>query len=512
MSTRSVRPPSLPEALIPVVLMIAFLGMSVVNAANLPELPVITPVLRMLADLPVLGSLITSGLTPHIPLIFGTVVASLMGLRLGMNWQEIERGMVDGIVVALPACLILMVIGMLIGTWIASGIVPTMIHFGLKLISPSVFLFTTCAICSLVSLATGSSWSTAGTVGIALIGVGHGLSIPLPLVAGAIISGSYFGDKMSPISDTTVLAPSVAGTDVFTHVRHMVYTTGPSMVIALIIYGLIGMRYGADTMDTAGIQAITAALTSHFTIHWGLLVPPLLVIAMVTFRVPALPALLAGSVIGGATAMAVQHLSLAEVMAVAQTGFAAETGVPAVDTLLNRGGMVSMLPTVALIVCALSFGGVMERTGMLGVIAAAILRVARSTGSLIAATVCTCLGMNVIAPDQYLSIVVPGRMYREAYHKAGLHPKNLSRALEDAGTITSPLIPWNSCGAYMWATLGVFPFHYLPYAFLNLLNPLISILYGYLGWTIAKVPPATSVSAGSATGTEAAHLPKGAGR
>jgi len=488
-STRAVRPPTLVEAFIPVVLMIAFLGMSVVNASSLPELPVISPVLRGLAGLPVVGSLLHSGLTPHIPLIFGTVIASLMGIRLGMTWGEIERGMVDGIVVALPACLILMVIGMLIGTWIAAGIVPTMIDLGLRLISPSVFLFTTCAICAIVSLVTGSSWSTAGTVGIALIGVGHGLNIPLPMVAGAIISGAYFGDKMSPISDTTVLAPSVAGTDVFTHVRHMVYTTGPSLIIALVLYALLGLRYGADTMDLAGIESITRALGEKFTIHGALLIPPLLVIVMVAFRIPALPALLAGSVIGGATAMLVQDMSLAETMAVAQTGYAAETGVQAVDTLLNRGGMISMLPTVALIVCALSFGGVMERTGMLGVIAAAILRVARTTGSLIAATVCTCVGMNVIAPDQYLSIVVPGRMYREAYHKAGLHPKNLSRALEDAGTITSPLIPWNSCGAYMWATLGVFPFAYLPYAFLNLINPLVSILLGYLGWTITKVPP-----------------------
>ncbi|MBE2214023.1 MAG: Na+/H+ antiporter NhaC [Opitutaceae bacterium] len=501
-STRSVRPPRLAEALIPVVLMIAFLGMSVVNAPSLPELPVISPVLRFLGSLPVVGSLLDSGLTPHIPLIFGTVIASLMGIRLGLSWKEIERGMVDGIVVALPACLILMVIGMLIGTWIASGIVPTMIHFGLKLISPSVFLFTTCAICALVSLATGSSWSTAGTVGIALIGVGHGLNIPLPLVAGAIISGSYFGDKMSPISDTTVLAPSVAGTDVFTHVRHMVYTTGPSLVIALALYALIGLRYGADTMDTAGIEAITRALDEKFTVHWCLLIPPVLVIVMVAFKIPALPALLAGSVIGAGTAMLVQGMSLAAVMEVAQTGFATETGVKAVDTLLNRGGMISMLPTVALIVCALSFGGVMERTGMLGVIAAAILRVAKSTGSLIAATVCTCLGMNIIAPDQYLSIVVPGRMYREAYHKAGLHPKNLSRALEDSGTLTSPLVPWNSCGAYMWATLGVFPFHYAPFAFLNLINPLISILLGYLGWTITKVPPPVPHPAPAATPAE----------
>ncbi|HEX9786081.1 MAG TPA: Na+/H+ antiporter NhaC [Opitutaceae bacterium] len=398
-----------------------------------------------------------------------------------------QQGIVDGIVIALPACLILLVIGMLIGTWMLSGIVPTMIFYGLQLISPSVFLFTTCLICSLVSLATGSSWSTAGTVGIALIGVGQGLGIPPPLVAGAIVSGAYFGDKMSPLSDTTNLAPGVAGTDLFTHVRHMAWTTGPSLALSLILYLVLGFQYGDRTLNADAISVITSALDGTFMIHWGLLLPPALVILMVVFRVPALPALLGGAVIGGVVAMLAQGSDLAKVISVAQAGFSSTTGTPGVDDLLSRGGMESMLYTVALIICALSFGGVMERSGMLGVIAAAVLSFARSTGSLVLATVATCIGMNVIAPDQYLSIVVPGRMYRAAYHRAGLHPKNLSRALEDAGTLSSPLVPWNTCGAYMWATLGVFPFAYLPYAFLNLLNPLISILYGYTGWTIHRL-------------------------
>jgi NhaC family Na+:H+ antiporter len=487
MSTRSIRPPSFPEAFLPVILMIAFLGMSVINASELSEVPALGPVLAWIGKLPVVGSLVNSGLPPHIPLIFGTVVAALLSLRLGFTWDELQQGIVDGIVIALPACLILLVIGMLIGTWILSGIVPTMIFYGLQLISPPVFLVTTCLICALVSLATGSSWSTAGTVGIALIGVGQGLNIPPPLVAGAIVSGAYFGDKMSPLSDTTNLAPGVAGTDLFTHVRHMIYTTGPSLVISLILYLVLGLKYGGRELNTDSIAAIVTALDASFLIHWGLLLPPALVIAMVILRVPALPALLGGAAIGGVVAMIAQGSDLATVVSVAQAGFAAETGLAAVDDLLTRGGMESMLYTVALIICALSFGGVMERSGMLGVIAATILKFARSTGSLIFATVATCAGMNVIAPDQYLSIVVPGRMYRSAFHQAGLHPKNLSRVLEDAGTLTSPLIPWNTCGAYMWATLGVFPFAYLPYAFLNLINPLISILYGFTGWTIHRL-------------------------
>ena len=469
--------------------MIFFLGLSVVNAGEIPEMPVLTGFLALLGRIPVIGSLTEAGLSPHIPLIFGTVVSGLLSLRLGFRWSEMQRGITDGIVVALPACLILLVIGMLIATWIAGGIVPTMIAFGLRLIEPSVFLPTTCLICALISLATGSSWSTAGTVGIALIGVGQGLGFPLPLVAGAIISGAYFGDKMSPLSDTTNLAPGVAGTDVFTHVRHMLHTTGPSLVIALLLYLGLGLRHddrGTASLD--GIQTILTTLESHYLISAWLLIPPLLVIAMVILRVPALPGLLLGAVIGGLTALVVQGDSLAAVLDAAQNGAVSETGVSAVDGLLNRGGMESMLSTVALIICALAFGGLMERTGMLAVIAGAILKAVHSTGSLVAATVMTCIGMNFIAPDQYLSVVVPGRMYREAFHRRGLDPRNLSRCLEDGGTLTSPLVPWNTCGAYMWATLGVFPFAYLPYAFLNLINPVVSIIYGFTGITMVKLP------------------------
>lgn len=473
--------------------MIFFLGLSVVNVRDIPEMPVLTRILESIGRLPLIGSLVEAGLSPHIPLIFGTVLCGLFSLRLGYDWNEMQRGITDGIMVALPACLILLVIGMLIATWIASGIVPTMIYFGLKLIAPGVFLPATCIICALVSVSTGSSWSTAGTVGIALIGVGHGMGFSLPLVAGAIISGAYFGDKMSPLSDTTNLAPGVAGTDLFTHVRHMLFTTGPSLLIALVLYTVIGLRHdGASAVSLESIDIILETLQANYLISAWLLIPPLLVIAMVIFRLPALPALLLGAVIGGIVALLAQNHSLAFVLDVAQNGYVSASGVPAVDDLLNRGGMESMLSTVALIICALAFGGIMERTGMLAVIAGAILKRVHSTGSLVAATIGTSIGMNFIAPDQYLSVVVPGRMYREAFHRQGLDPRNLSRCLEDGGTLTSPLVPWNTCGAYMWATLGVFPFAYLPFAFLNLINPVISIIYGYTGLTMTRLPPADS--------------------
>ena len=459
MSLKKPRQASLIEALIPVLLMISFLGVTILKFKK----------------------------SPHIPLIGGIIAAAVMGLRLGYSWKEIEKGIVEGIAVALQACLILMVIGTLIGTWLLGGIVPTMIYYGLKLLSPSVFLLATCIICATVSLATGSSWSTAGTVGIALIGVGQGLGVPLPMVAGAIISGSYFGDKMSPLSDTTNLAPAVAGSELFSHIRHMVYTTGPSLIIALLLYGLLGIRYAGGGVNSEGVEQILSGIVNSFNITPLLLIPPCLVILMVILRIPALPALIGGSILGGVCALIFQHANLGQVLDAAQNGYVSQTGIATVDELLSRGGMESMMSTIALIICALSFGGAMESTGMLGVIATAILKAAKSTGTLVAATVGTCITMNVIAPDQYLSIVIPGRMYREAFQKKGLQPKNLSRCLEDGGTLSSSLVPWNTGGAFMGATLGVHPFAYLPFAFLNLINPLVSVFYGFTGLTMHKI-------------------------
>jgi NhaC family Na+:H+ antiporter len=426
--------------------------------------------------------------TAHIPLLLAAAVAALVGLRIGHRWASIEAGIIEGISIGLKAILILMVIGMLIGTWIASGIVPILIYHGLKILHPSFFLVAACVVCCIVSFSTGSSWTTAGTVGIALVGVGQGLGVPLPMVAGAIVSGAYFGDKLSPLSDTTNLAPAVAGSELFEHVRYMLYTTVPSLVIALVIYAVLGWRSaGPGDVSEEGVTLIRQTLNGNFDLNPILLLPPLLVILLVALRLPALPSLLGGMLLGAILAVAIQGAAVKDVLAAAQTGFVARTGVEGVDQLLTRGGLESMLPTVSLILCALTFGGVMERTGLLSALANGILRLARGVGGLVSATVVTCLGMNVLAPDQYLSIIVPGRMYREAYERQGLHPKLLSRTLEDAGTLTSPLVPWNTCGAFMSTTLGVSALAYLPYAFLNLLNPVIAIVMALVGWKIARL-------------------------
>ncbi|MFT9497586.1 Na+/H+ antiporter NhaC [Anaerosolibacter sp.] len=426
--------------------------------------------------------------SPHIPILATTVFAAFIAIRAGYKWSDIEDGIVETIKMSMQAILILMVIGAIIGTWIQSGAVPTMIYYGLQILSPGIFLVATCLICAIVSLATGSSWTTAGTVGIALLGVGGGLNIPLPIVAGAIISGAYFGDKMSPLSDTTNLAPAMAGANLFDHIKHMAFTTGPSLLIALVLYGFLGMKYAGQELNVAEINTLLDALSSQFTITPLLLLPPILVIAMVIFKVPAIPGLIGGTILGGIFAAIFQGASLGDVINAAHYGYESATGVAAVDELLTRGGLDSMMWTVSLILIAMAFGGTMEKTGMLQVIAEKIMVLATNTGSLVVCTIATSIFTNLVAGDQYLSIVLPGRMYKPMWDQRGYHPKNLSRCLEDAGTLTSPLIPWNTCGAFMFSTLGVHPFAYLPYAFLNLINPLVSIFYGFTGITMEKLP------------------------
>ena len=433
----------------------------------------------------------------HIPLILGSVVAAgVAGFVLGMPWKAIQRGMTLGIFTALPAILILVIVGLLIGIWIASGVVPVMIYYGLKILAPGYFLVATCIICSLISLATGSSWSTAATVGLAMMGVGQALGINPGMTAGAVISGSYFGDKMSPLSDTTNLAPAVAGTELFAHIRHMVYTTVPALIIALIIFAVIGLTIRTTgSVETPDYLQMLDTLKATFNLTPWLLIAPVSVLFLVWKKTPALPALVIGVIVGAILMLVFQGNSgsdatggsIGRMVTALYSGYESNTGVVAVDQLLTRGGLTYMLDTIALILVALAFGGIMEASGMLEKLAEGILNMARSTGALIAATILSCFGMNALASDQYLAIIVPGRMYRNAYIKRGLHPKNLSRALEDSATLTSPLIPWNTCGAYMSGVLGVSCFVYLPFAFLNLLSPLISMFYGFTGITIQSI-------------------------
>ncbi len=424
--------------------------------------------------------------TGHVPLILSTAFAACLAFwKIGVSWDDLESGMRRGIAPGMQAIVILLVVGLLIGIWIASGVVPLLIYYGLLILAPSYFLAASCLICAGISLATGSSWSTSATVGLALIGVGGALEIDPGMTAGAVISGAYFGDKMSPLSDTTNLASAAAGSELLAHIRHMFYTTAPALALALIAYAGLGL--GIETTDraaSADYEQLTTALAQAFYLSPALLLAPAVVLGLVIRRIPALPALMAGVLTGIVLLLTVQNSSIAVALDALYSGYDSNTGMEAVDELLSRGGLTSMLDTIALIICALAFGGVLEASGMLASLARGILGLARSTGSLIAATLASCIGMNILTSDQYVSIVIPGRMYRSAYIQRGLHPKNLSRALEDSATMTSPLVPWNTCGAYMAGVLGVATGAYLPYAFVNLATPAISLVLGFTGWTI----------------------------
>ncbi|MGA0839665.1 MAG: Na+/H+ antiporter NhaC [Pseudomonadales bacterium] len=442
----------------------------------------------------------------QIALMLGAVFAAVIGIRNGNTWKVIEAAIVSGISQAMPAVLILLAVGSLIGTWMISGTVPTLIYYGISLLTPTVFYPATCLLCAVVSLAIGSSWTVAGTLGVALMGVASALGLSPEITAGAVISGAYFGDKMSPLSDTTNLAPAAAGVDLFTHIGHMLWTTGPSFLIALAGFSLIA-TLGTRVDTDSDLNTTLAVLETHFDISILTLIPVFVVATLAVRRIPALVVILVGILTGMVVAVLMQPQTLAALDAGNHTGalaqirrlwtilfdgFVATTGDATLDSLLSRGGMSSMLNTVWLIIAAMTFGATLERTGIMAALIHGLIALAKSTGALISATLGTCVGVNTLAGDQYMAIVLPGRMFRDEYARRGLHEKNLSRALEDAGTLTSPLIPWNTCGAYMAAALGVPTLAYLPYCFLNLVNPLISALYGFIGFRIDRAEPAAS--------------------
>jgi|TARA_B100001964_G_scaffold238642_1_gene304503 NhaC family Na+:H+ antiporter len=431
----------------------------------------------------------------QIALILSAGIASIIAIKNGYTWKEVETGIVKGIGMGMRAILILLAVGALIGTLIMSGTVPAMIYYGLNILSPSIFYFTACVICAIASLSIGSSWTVAGTLGVALMGIATGLGLSPSVTAGAIISGAYFGDKMSPLSDTTNLAPAIAGTDLFSHIRHMVWTTGPSLVIALIIFLIMGLNSNAEG-NADGLILIQSTLQNTFNISVVSFVPIVVIFVLAYKKMPAFPTILIGALLAGLFSIILQPevvsnfvnqpelpnslTLLSGVWTALHSGFVLESGVPMVDDLLTRGGMASMLNTIWLVVCALTFGAVLETAQLLNKIVEKVLTFANSTGSLIVTTIATCIGINIIAADQYISIVLPGRMYRAEFKRRKLAARNLSRALEDSGTITSPLIPWNTCGAYMSASLGIATFSYLPFCFFNLVNPIIAIIYALL--------------------------------
>ena len=433
--------------------------------------------------------IIVYGVDVHVPMFIGVVAAAIMALYLGFKWDFIEKAMMDGIYNALQAVIILMIVGVLVGVWIAGGIVPAMIYYGLKLLSPSIFLIAALLICSITALATGTSWGCMATMGLALMGIAAGLGIPAPMAAGAIISGAYFGDKMSPLSDTTNLAPAMAGTDVMTHVKFMLLPTAVTYAICIAAFGVLGISY-ANSGNVADMSAVTEmqdSITSLFNINPLLLLPPVIVIVAVAMKVPAIPGITLGIITGAIIGMIFNNdtCTFGDVLNCGMNGFTCETGNAAIDDLLTSGGINNMLFSVSLTIIAMMFGGIMEKTGLLNALVEKIVRLAKKPASLVLTTELTCILSNATMPEQYISIVVPGRMYAETYKEMGLHPKTLSNALESSGTVTSALIPWNTCGVYILATLGVSTFEYFPYALFNIIMPIMTVVMAYMGLTVA---------------------------
>ncbi len=454
---REKRPPALLEALIPLIAMGCFLGIGY----GLYQLRI------------------------EILLIGAAAVAGLIGLRLGYTWKEMEDGIMDAIRKGMPAMAVVIIVGVLIGSWIACGSIPLLIFYGLKIISPKLFLLTACVVCSVVSVLTGTSYGTAGTLGIAFIGIAQGLDIPLGQAAGAIVAGAYFGDKISPFSDTTNLAPIAARSNIFDHIRHTLWTTMPAYFIGLLVYLLLGFGTEARELNLEKITTILTTLETNFVFHWLLLLPPAIVLYLTIRKKPPIPGMLLSGFIAILLAVWFQNSSLKDAVATTVFGFKAATGIADVDRLLARGGMQEMMDVTLIAFCAFAFGGIAQRTGMLAVLLEHILKFARTTGRLIASAVAACITTAVITGSSFLSILIPGELFAPAFRARGLAAKNLSRTTEDSGTVVMPLIPWSIAGVYMAGTLGVATVDYAPWAIMCYLGFVFAIVYGYTGFAIA---------------------------
>ena len=425
-------------------------------------------------------------------LLMGGAMAAIIGFKNKVLFEDMMKKVAKNIKSTTTALLILLFVGALAGTWLISGIIPAMIYYGMQLLNPTYFLVSSVIIASIISMATGSSWSTSATVGIALMGIGKAIGLPEGMVAGAVISGAYFGDKMSPLSDTTNLAPAMAGTDLFTHIKYMTYTTTPTMIITLILFLILG--FTQTTSGQTDTSSMLQAITDTFTISPWLFLVPLAVILMIVKKTSPLIALLIGTLLGGVFALIFQPTIVMKIAGAETLNFvsaykgvmnaitvetAVETSNATLNDLFTAGGMKGMLGTIWLILCAMVFGGIMEAVGALKSISDALLSVAKGIFGLFASTVTACIGFNLTASDQYLAIVVPGKMFAKAYEEKGLAPENLSRTLEDTGTVTSVLVPWNTCGAYqskvLMGEVGVTS--YIPYAFFNIISPIMTLIF-----------------------------------
>ncbi|MDG1707857.1 MAG: Na+/H+ antiporter NhaC [Emcibacteraceae bacterium] len=481
MSEKTVREPSFIDALIPVISLVGMLSLSVY----------------------LYGDESSSGAN-QIALILSGCVALLVGAKNGHKWVDIEAAIKQGIANTYGAILILMTVGMLVGSWILSGTVPAMIYYGLQIINPTVFYFTACILSAITAISIGSSWTVASTIGIGLMGIAGGLGLAPEITAGAIISGAYFGDKMSPLSDTTNLAPAVAGTDLFTHIRHMTWTTFPSIGIAVTLYLIIGLTSDINS-DNIDLSAQLNLIEQNFDIGIYLMIPLVVVFFLAIKKNPAFPSLVIGTLTALLVAVIFQQDVIMKFAGATErndfiviidgiwqalfSGYVADTGDSTMNELLSQGGMASMMNTIWLVMCAITFGAILEKLGLLRRLVIGLLGMAKTTGSLIVVTALTCIGINILAADQYIAIVLPGRMYRLEFKKRNLAAKNLSRALEDTGTVTSVLVPWNTCGAFFASTLGVATFAYAPYCFFNIASPIVSVLYGLFNVKISPINP-----------------------
>lgn len=423
----------------------------------------------------------------HIPLLVGVLAAAIVAKICGWRWSEIEKMMVNGVSRALPAVFILLIIGIIVGTWIASGVIPTMIYYGLSIIEPSLFIPLVALITGIVSITLGSSFTSIATIGIAFMAIGEGLGFPPGLVAGAVISGAYFGDKLSPLSDTTNIAPAMAETDLFSHIKHMLWDTIPAFVIALILYWFVGRSgVAAHAVDTNGIDLIKTGLGDVFTLHPLLLLMPVFTIMLMMMRVPAIPALTIVGVVGAVLAVIVQGSSISTITNVMTSGFSVDSGIATVDSLLNKGGLLSMLGTIGLLLIATALGGILEETGAFEVVTRKMIAGVRSTGSLISTTIFSTFVVAFASGAQFLAIILPARTFVHTYKEMEIDTKNLSRCVEAAGTVGINLVPWGVPAIFAASTLGVSPGEFIPYAFFAFLVPLINIVFGFTGWTITK--------------------------
>lgn len=421
-----------------------------------------------------------------IPLVIGIIVTVLVGVVNGYRWDELQDMMVKGVAKALPAIFILLVIGMIVGTWISSGVIPAMIYYGLSFIHPAFFVPTVAIVTGIVAVTLGSSFTSIATIGLAFMVIGEGMGFSPALIAGAVISGAFFGDKLSPLSDTTNIAPAMAETDLFSHVRHMLWDTIPAFLITILLYLIIGQGSAAQMADTGNIDTILSGIEQSFLIHPLLLLLPVLTILLMMKRMPALPTLLLVGLLGGVLSILIQGETVTDMVNTMTNGFHIESGIPSVDSLLNRGGIVSMLNTIGLLTIATALGGLLEGTKIFEALVRPIVHRIKSSSSLIATTIASTFLVAFASGAQFLAIILPTRTFVQTYKDMNLDTKNLSRCVEAAGTVGITLVPWGVPAVFASNMLGIDAVEFIPYIFFAFLVPLINIVYGLTGWTIAK--------------------------